>query len=662
MTSPLPCGLLMMLTCFATPGDDDPVEVPATILAHGVPPIARSVQNTLSRYQNIRTASFADWVAQPPIIGVHGPNDGPRSPMLVLTRFADTTQVHQVVFPGGARTQVTFHPERVLEARARPGHSGFIFTTDEGGGENYQVLLYEPERGESRRLTDGKSRHEAAIWSPSGKSLAYSANTRNGRDMDLYLLEPDRPQPARLLKAVDGRWTVADWAPDESQLVARESVSINEAYLWLIDVRTGETRPLTPERGKSNPAGYGPVRWAADGKTIYWTTDRDADFLRLVRHDLQTQSDTVLTSDLGWDVEDFDLSDDGRWIALITNEAGISRLRVLDAASGRESPAPELPVGVVAGLRFRPGSHELGFTLASARSQPDAYSVDLDTKAVLRWTISETAGFDAGRFAQPELIRFPSFDDREITAFVYRPDSARFPGKRPCVINIHGGPESQFRPGFLGRANFLIDALGITLIYPNVRGSSGYGRTFLALDDGYKREDSVKDIGALLDWITRQPDLDASRVGVEGGSYGGYMSLAVMTMFPERVRAGIDTVGISNFVTFLTNTSDYRRDLRRVEYGDERIPEMRDFLESISPLNRADRIQCPILVVQGLNDPRVPASEAEQIVASVRRNGIPVWYVVGINEGHGFAKKPNQDYLQGVQVTFWKRFLTETTP
>lgn len=225
------------------------------------------------------------------------------------------------------------------------------------------------------------------------------------------------------------------------------------------------------------------------------------------------------------------------------------------------------------------------------------------------------------------------------------------------LVLIHGGPEGQATPGFLGRASYYLAELGVAIIEPNVRGSLGYGKTFVKLDNGRLREDSVKDIGALFDWIAQQPGLDAGRVMVQGGSYGGYMVLAVSTLYPERIRGAIDIVGISNFVTFLQNTEDYRRDLRRVEYGDERDPEMRAFLESISPANRADRIRKPLLVVQGANDPRVPRSESEQMVATVRRHGVPVWYLLAMDEGHGFRKKGNADYLFFAQVEFVKRHL-----
>lgn len=620
--------------------------IPDTIRAEGVPPVPPAIVIDMNRYQNIRTANFITWVT------------GSRH-QYILTRFGDTNQVHRVAMPLGARTQITFEAERVLGAIARPKHAQFLFTMDEGGAENYQFFLFDEPTGTITRLTDGQARHTAPRWSPSGRFLAFSSNARNGRDMDLYVLEPDARTPARLLHKVAGNWGTADWSPDESKIAAIESISINESYIHILDVPGGQAQTLTPRPQPDAPkVAYEMIRWSRDGVSLFVTTDRDAEFLRLARLDLNTGTLTPLGENIPWDVESFDLSDDGQLIALTTNEGGPSRLRVRETATGAERPAPALPLGIVSGVEFRPGSHEIGFTLTSARAASDSYSVDLDDPAnVTRWTASETGGLDPRTFPEPEPITFRSFDGRDIPAFLYRPDASQFPGPRPVLLNIHGGPESQYRPGFLGRANYLINELGLAIIYPNVRGSAGYGKSYLLLDNGLKREDPVKDIGALLDWIKTQPTLDSTRVGVTGGSYGGFMSLAVQTAYNDRIKAGIDIVGISNFVTFLKNTQDYRRDLRRAEYGDERDETMRAFLEHVSPLTNADKIHTPILVVQGQNDPRVPISEAEQVVAAVRRNDVPVWYVIGTNEGHGFAKKANQDYLQAVEALFLRQHL-----
>jgi dipeptidyl aminopeptidase/acylaminoacyl peptidase len=342
---------------------------------------------------------------------------------------------------------------------------------------------------------------------------------------------------------------------------------------------------------------------------------------------------------------------------MVTNEAGVGVLRVMDLSTGREIKLPTLPSGTIGGLEWHPNNRDLGFSLSSARSPADAYSVDIVSGKIERWTESETGGLNTAVNVEPDLVKLKSFDGTEISAFVYRPDRTKFPGRRPVIINIHGGPEGQSRPGFLGRSNYLINEMGIAIVYPNVRGSSGYGKTYLAMDNDYKREDSVKDIGAVIDWVQRDANLDGARIGVTGGSYGGYMTLATMTHFNDRIRAGLDVVGISNFVTFLKNTQDYRRDLRRVEYGDERDEKMRAHLEKISPLTNVGKIRKPLFVVQGFNDPRVPYTEAEQIVKAVRANDVPVWYLMAKDEGHGFAKKANADYQFLASILFWQEHL-----
>ena len=624
-------------------------QVPDSIAAEGVPDVPRELKAALARYQNARSASFQGWV-------------GDRREVLIGTRFADTNQVHRVAFPGGARTQLTFFADRVLGAEANPVAPMIAFSADEGGAENYQVFVQDANGGPSGRVTDGASRNVLAGWSKGGRLLGFSSNARNGKDMDLYLAEPGAPGSPRRLKEVSGDWSIADWSPDDRHVAAVEYISANESYVYVIEVPSGDAKPLMP-RSKPGSAtvSYGDARFARDGRAIYWTTDLDSEFRRLARYDLATGQSSVLTASIPWDVEGYDLSDDGRTIVLTTNEDGLAKLHILDIATGGERPAPTLPAGQIGGLKFRKGTQEFAFTLSSARATGDVYSYDLASARLERWTASETGGIDASKFAEPELIHYPTFDGRQIPAFVYRPGS-KFSGPRPVLIDIHGGPEGQSRPGFLGRLNYLIDELGIAIVFPNVRGSSGYGKSYLKLDNGFAREDTVKDIGALLDWIKTQPNLDASRVAVIGGSYGGYMSLATMTHYSDRLKCGIDIVGISNFVTFLKNTQGYRRDLRRAEYGDERDPKMREHLDRISPLTDAAKIAVPILVVQGKNDPRVPLSEAEQIVAAIRKGNRPVWYVLGKDEGHGFAKKVNQDYLMAAEVLFLKRHLLGDGP
>lgn len=620
------------------------VTPPSTLVADGVPAVPAALAASVRRYTESRAAGLADWHPT-------------RRALLVSTRFGNTPQIHEVAAPLGARRQLTFFDEPITGASYEPTAGRyFVFAKDVGGNEFGQLYRYDVATGAVTLLTDGgRSQNGGVRWSTAGTRMAYASTRRNGADRDLYVMNPLDPRgDRRVLQVSGGGWAVSDWSPDDRQLVVSEYRSVNQSVLHLVDVATGRRTPLLP--AERDTVAYGGALFARDGRGIYLTTDKGAEFQRLAYLDLATRRLTTLTADIPWDVEDFDLSRDGRTVAFVTNEAGASRLYLMDTGGRRPRAVAGVPAGVAGGVRWHPGSREVAFTVSSARSPSDVYSVDRATGRATRWTDSELGGLVAAELVEPTLVRWPSFDGREITGFYYRPP-ARFAGKRPVLINIHGGPEGQSRPGFQGRTNYYINELGVAVIYPNVRGSTGYGKTFVKLDNGVRREDSVKDIGALLDWVARQPELDAARVMVTGGSYGGYMTLAVATTYNDRICCSLDVVGISNFTTFLKNTESYRRDLRRAEYGDERDPRIRDFFERIAPLNNARRITKPLFVVQGGNDPRVPRTEAEQMVARVKQNGSPVWYLMATDEGHGFRKKGNADYQFYATTQFVRQYL-----
>jgi len=635
-----PAAFLAAFGVAAQTGDWKPGE---NLVVEGVPPIPMTLVDAAGRYTDFRGAAFQSWHPT-------------RHEMLIATRFGNATQAHLVQFPGGARTQLTFFPDRVSGARFDPktGDS-FIFSKDVGGDEFFQIYRYDFADGRVALLTDGKSRNTGPVWSNGGDAVAYGSTRRTGNDVDLYVVDPRDPKTDhRVVELTGGGWQVADWSPDDRILLAVEEVSINETYLWLIDVATGAKTLLTP-KGKDHVA-YGNAAFSRDGKSLYVTTDRGSEFQRLAIMDLATKKLDFLTPDTA-DVDAFDLSRDGRFLAYLTNEKGAGVIHVLDAATRLERPGPKLPLGVVANLRWHRDGTLLGLTMGTARANADSYSWDVKTGQLERWTTSELGGLNANTFSEPELVSWKSFDGREITGFLYKPDPRKFPGKRPLSIDIHGGPEGQARPDFLGSQNYLVNELGVAILFPNIRGSSGYGKTYLEADNGVLREGAYKDIGALLDWVRTRPDLDTDRIMVDGGSYGGHMTLVVAYMYSDRIRCAVDVVGPSNLVTFLQTTSGYRRDLRRVEYGDERDPQVRAFLERTAPLNNAERIQKPLLVIQGYNDPRVPRSESEQMVAKIRQLGTPVWYLMAKDEGHGFAKKSNRDYQFYATVEFMRRFL-----
>lgn len=614
------------------------------LVLQNIPPVPASIAEKADRYTEFRTALMWSWHPQ-------------RREILMGTRFGDTAQVHEVSMPGGARTQLTFYADRVADASYQP-HKGeyFLFRKDIGGGEWYQIFRFDVADGTTTLLTDGKSRNTDFVWSNRGDRIAYSSTRRNNADLDFYVMNPqDKTSDRMISENQGGGWLVRDWSPDDRTLLVQNSISINESYLWLIDAATGAKTELTPKAAEK--VFYSAVGFTRDGKGIYLITDKGSEYLRLAYMDLGTKTLKYLTDDK-WDAEDAQLSHDRRYIAFALNENGISSLHVMDTQTGKELALPKLPAGVINTLlRWHENNRELAFSLNAAQSPTDIYSIDIQSHKLERWTHSETGGINPQSFVEPKLITWKSFDGREISGWLYVPKTKPAAGKYPVAIVIHGGPEGQSRPTFLGRNNYLLNEMGVALIYPNVRGSMGYGKTFTELDNGFLRENTYKDIGALFDWMAKQPELDAKRVMVTGGSYGGHMTLAIATRYNDRLACSVDVVGMSNLVTFLEHTEAYRRDLRRVEYGDERDPKMRAYLESIAPMNHVKEITKPMMVVAGVNDPRVPKSEADQMVKALEANSTPVWYLAAKDEGHGFAKKKNADFQFYTTVLFMQKYL-----
>ncbi len=619
------------------------IPVADNLIAEGIPPLPASLISEVRAYTESRGAGLAAWH---PL----------RKEMLINTRFANTSQLHRVKFPGGARTQITFYEDAVGGANYEPNEGRyFLFNKDAGGNEFSQIYRMDAD-GKATLLTDGRrSQNGGGAWSRDGRRIAYSSTMRNGKDRDIRVMDPLDPATDRVVaENAGGGWGVSDWSADDKQLLIGEGISVNESRIYLLDIATGTKTRLLP--AKDERTAYRAIAWNADGTGIFLTSNKDSEFNRLCFYDLKTKKLTAITAAIPWDVAGVELTHDRSRLAFTTNDDGLSKLYLLDTRTLKYEELPGIPVGLIGGLSFTKDGRSLGLTLSTHASTSDVYEYDLGSKVLLRWTESELGGMDVSGLRAPELVKWPSFDKRVISGYLYRPH-AKFTGKRPVIINIHGGPEGQSRPGFQGRSNFFLNELGVAIIHPNVRGSSGYGKTFLDLDNGFKREESVQDIGALLDWIAAQPDLDADRVMVTGGSYGGYMTLAVSVRYADRIRCALDVVGISNFNTFLKNTEDYRRDLRRVEYGDERDPKMAAFLESISPLNHAEKITKPLFIVQGGNDPRVPASEATQMKDRIKEKGGTVWFLMAKDEGHGFQKKANADFQFYATVAFIREHL-----
>ena len=616
------------------------VEPPPAIAMEGVPTIPVELRRALNHYRAGAGFAFDGWL-------------GGRREVLVRAGASPSGQVFSVVTPHAPPHQLTSIAGRVLGVVPRPGRNQFAMLYDRDGDEAVQVALFDIASGRAIRLTDGRSRHSSPRWSPDGRLLALTGDARNGRDYDLLLVDPESPgEGPRTVLELRGLSTVEDWSPDGSGVLVVDVDPDRGTLLMDVDVQAGESATLLPSA--SSPTVHSPSdpRWTADGRSIIAAIYDGGEFRRLGRIDPEAGSVAILADSITSDLESFALADDGKTLAAAFHDDGYSSLRILDARDGRELARPSLPDGQIGAIQFRPGATEVGFTLETPSEPSTVYSLIVKSGVVARWTSSTDPGASAGSGAVPDRFRYRSFDGRLIPAFIHRPDRGRFPGPRPVLVDLHGGPQAQARPGPLGPDGYLVDALGMALVVPNVRGSSGYGLSYMRLDDRSHREDAVRDVEALLDWIDQQPDLDASRVALRGGSYGGYLVLASLGRFGGRVAAGIDIAGISNFETFMADQPPLRLELLRHEFGDERDPSDRAFLRAISPIRRAEEIRTPLLVVQGENDPRVPVEEARQIVEALRDNAIPAWYVLASDEGHGFSRGENRDFLRLVEARF----------
>lgn len=623
------------------------------LILEDIPEIPATIVSDLNRYQNVRSAAIAAWSAD-------------SQSLYVRTRFGEVTQLHRVSAPGGARYQMTFFDEPIGSVRRRPGHDELNFTMDAGGSEYAQLFSFNPADGESKMLSDGESRNGAMLWDHQGKQLAYQSTRRNGDSNDIWLMDPDKPEATHtVLESPDGTWWgPSDFSRDGSQLLILNYVSAADSRVHLLDLETGKSKLMVG--GKDDKSVNIPIAFDADSSGFFFITNRNGEFSQLAWAAQKSPNKVVFIShNIPWNVDDFSISDDGKRAAFTVNADGLNELYLLNPKTLKYKMVADIPVGLIGSLSFSPDSSKLAMTLNTSKTPSDSFVLSLgsdalQSKQLTRWTFSEVGGLNTENFVEPTLVHYPTFDrtsngkQRMIPAFVYKPEGD---GPFPVIISIHGGPEGQARPGFNSSFQLWAEKLGAAVVVPNVRGSAGYGKSYMQLDNGFKREDSVKDIGSLLDWLATQPSLDSDRVAVIGGSYGGYMVLAAAVHYSDRLKAAVDIVGISNFVTFLENTKAYRRDLRRVEYGDERDPKMREFLHHISPLNNVEKMNLPMFIVQGQNDPRVPVTEAEQMVKALRDQGQTVWYMNALNEGHGYRKKENRDIYQQAVVMFFKQHL-----
>ncbi|HSS21231.1 MAG TPA: prolyl oligopeptidase family serine peptidase [Pyrinomonadaceae bacterium] len=608
----------------------------------GVPPIPSSIAGDVRPYAGIYGLPIAGW--------------NPTKREIWLKGLSSVTWISRVASPGATpeTSSIYIRTSGIYDIYFQPQGEYLAYTRDANGDESFQLYLYKIGSGQSTLLSDGKSRNTEPVWSNSGDKIVYSSSPSGTEGVNLRVLNPFDAKTDRLFAKSSGSYLKAyDWSPDDKSIVYCDFTSNTTSTLWIADAETGKNRLLSPP--SKNLELYDFPQFSKDGKRVYVVTDHDSDFRRLAYIDISSGKIDYVPSPAQWDVEDFQIAPDGKNVAFITNEDGISKLHLTDLATSKELPVGQIPIGIISDIKWRRDSSELAFNLKSPTTPNDVYSLNVQSGVVERWAKSVTNGIDTSKFAQPQLIHWKTFDGRSLSGFLYRPPS-RFTGKRPVIIDIHGGPEEQYRPAFGYTDNYFLNELGVAKIYPNVRGSSGYGKAFLILDNGMRREDAVKDIGALLDWIKTQPDLDSERVLVQGVSYGGYLALSTAVTYADQIRGAISESGISNLATFVERTEGWRRDLQRAEFGDERDPKVREFMDRSSPLNNAARIKKPLLIIQGQNDPRVPVEDANKLVGGTK-DRIPVWYILAKDEGHSFMKQSNLDYRLHATIMFVKEFL-----
>ncbi len=614
------------------------------LITENIPAIPKSLNEKIKKYTESRSANFT---------AIH-PNG---KELIMVTRFASTNQLHHLAQPLGNRKQITFFDEPVNSADYEPTKGEYlVYSKDIGGNEFGQLFMLDLKSMESTLLTDGgRSQNGGMRWKKDGSGFYFSSTKRNGGDRDIYYMNPLKPQDTKLvLEVKGGGWGISDISEDGKKLIIGEYVSANESHLYLFDVDTKKLEPITNRSEKQIVQSS--AKFAKNTDEIWYVTDRDNEFKRLALMNLKTKKIDYFTTDIPWEVSGLTLSKDKSKIAFEINESGLNKLYLMDTATKKYSEIKGLPLGLINNSAFTKDGKSLFFAQSTFDSSSDIYRLDLASNKIERWTDSEQGEMQKSEMAQPKLIEWTSFDKMKISGFYY-PVSKKFTGKRPVLINIHGGPEGQSMASSLGSNNYYTNEMGVALIYPNVRGSSGFGKSYIASDNGFNRMNSVKDIDALLDWVAKQPELDKDRIMIMGGSYGGFMTLATAYEYADRIRCSVDVVGISDFNTFLKNTEEYRRDLRRAEYGDERDPKMSAFFTKIAPLNNTDKIKKPMFIIQGTNDPRVPVTEAIQMRDKLKAQGNTVWYLEAKNEGHGFRKKENVDYQRLAVIKFMQEYL-----
>ncbi len=553
--------------------------------------------------------------------------------------LSDLTGVPQIWMTG---LSVALPPQQITLGDERVGSLSFAaksetvaLCVDQGGSERFQIHLLENAGERLVKLTDDpKVIHNWGDWSPDEAAVTFSSNARDQQYFDIYVQHLDERKP-ELVFRYDGNAYPVTWSPDASKILFEVAHTPFDHDLFLLDLADRHADLLTPHSGEA--AFYSPT-FDATGRTVYCATDKDREFSAIAKIDVSNHAFEYIYAE-DWDIEGLAATRDKGTLAFTVNEGGASRLMVWDLHN--EAPRElDLPKGVVGGLDWSNDGHRLAFSLSSSAANSDIWVYDLASSSrgdLVRVTRSSTCGIPESSFVEPELVRARSFDELEVPSYLYLPKGATPPF--PLIVSLHGGPESQFRPGFSPLFQFFL-SLGFAVLAPNFRGSTGYGRRFTHLDDVRGRMDTVKDAEFALRHVLERYPIDPRRIAAWGGSYGGFMVLACLYSNPGLWAAGVDIVGISNFVTFLKNTGPWRRRLRIAEYGDP--DKDNEFLESISPTNNAHLITSPLFIIHGTNDPRVPVGEAEQIAATLKRLGRVAHIMKFDDEGHGLIKLKNR--------------------
>jgi dipeptidyl aminopeptidase/acylaminoacyl peptidase len=627
------------------------VPAPPSIKATGIPRVPWSpLAEAVSFVKNMIAAeSLVDW---------HPSGEG----IVVRKPGLTGSALYRVRTPGAEPEKLmslTRNTERIyLNPDLRRNY--LVYSEDTAGNEYSQLYLYDLNTQKSRRITDGSSRHIHAVFAPDGERLAFPGRARNSDDTLFYVVDPLNPSTMRTIGRAAGEWWLGAWSPGGDRVLAWKNIPPNLSFLYSLDVRTGELRHLGS--GKEGEVTHRDAVWSNDGRSLYYAGDWHSEFLTLRRIDLETGREEELSGGIPSDVTGLNIASDDSLLVVRFNREGANYLYVLDTKTKAITELPDVPSGSIATFGFHPRARKLAWDHVAFDSTQSISGYDFTMRTHTAWRPASPGA--SGGPVQPRLIHYPTFDSvdgkpRMIPAWFWQARSAD--GRpTPVLVNIHGGPAGQSGP--INRGFGMLARRGISQIQPNVRGSTGYGKSYRKLDDGRLRTDAVKDIGALLDWIGTQPNLDSTRIAVFGSSYGGFMALASAVQFSDRLACAIDFSGVSNFVNRAQETREDMREWARVEYGDERDPEIRRFLESISPLNHHDRITVPLFIFQGANDTRVPVGESRRMVAGMRTRGQPVWYIEAADQGHSMPSPVNSFYVVPAGLTFLERCLLDGRP